>query len=121
VFIVAVGLTLSQVAWAAPPTKETHHNQPAATTQTPQPPDATKVETKRPDYNLDSCYQSPDQQNADLCAQWRAAIAAEKAAKLTVQSNRINLFGAVLSFASVVLVLIALHFARQANAITRAC
>lgn len=112
-----VGLAHSQIVWAAPLQEKGQHQQPVTTQKTPQQVPTPKAEVKRPDYNLASCYQSPDQQNADLCAQWRSAVAAEKAAKLAVWSNWITGFGAILSFASVLLVLRALKFARGANEI----
>lgn len=43
------------------------------------------------------CYSAKDHDSADLCAQWRAAIAAEKAANSSVWANRLAIIGMVLS------------------------
>jgi hypothetical protein len=43
------------------------------------------------------CYSAKHHDTADLCAQWRAAIAAEKAADAAKWSNRLSIVGAILS------------------------
>lgn len=79
-----------------------------------------------PDRYADSCYRAKDHDAADLCAQWRAAVAAEKAAdasldaiSLTRWSNEIALVGALLNFFSVVLIVCTLFLTRQANKTSR--
>lgn len=74
----------------------------------------------RPDKYDERCYDAKSRDNADLCAQWRAAIGAEKAADRAWWSNLIGFFGAVLSFVSIVLVVIALRQTREANQLTKA-
>lgn len=56
-----------------------------------------------PDRYADSCYNSKEHDTADLCAQWRAAVAAEKAAKATLTADQIAGISALLSFAAVIL------------------
>jgi hypothetical protein len=69
------------------------------------------------DKYADSCYNAEDHDTADLCAQWRAALAAEKAADAAALGNIISGSGAFLSFVSIILVLIALGQSRKANRI----
>ena len=73
----------------------------------------------RPDYHSDSCYENENHENADLCAQWRSAIAAEKATELAMSSNLISGISAVLSFIGTLLVIAAIRLAYQANKISR--
>lgn len=72
----------------------------------------------RPDKNDDRCYEADDHDSADLCAQWRAALAAEKAAETAEWGNYVGVASALLSFVSIVLVLIALGQTRKANRIS---
>jgi hypothetical protein len=72
-----------------------------------------------PDRNGEDCYRDSNHDAADLCAQWRAAYAAEKTTRLTNWGNWIAGVGALLSFASVILVLIALRQGRRANEIAQ--
>ncbi|WP_156457918.1 hypothetical protein [Sphingomonas sp. Leaf412] len=51
------------------------------------------------------CYSAKDHDSADLCAQWRAAIAAEKAASSAAWSNYLSVIGAVLSLAGLAFLL----------------
>ena len=62
-----------------------------------------------PNKHADECYKAKDHDTADLCAQWRAAIAAEKTAKLALWGNWIGGIGGFLSIASIILVVIALR------------
>jgi hypothetical protein len=48
----------------------------------------------------DPCYRSQNHDTADLCAQWRAAFAAEKAARAAQQAVVWTIVGTVLSFAA---------------------
>lgn len=70
-----------------------------------------------PNYKDERCYKEANHDRADLCAQWRAARAAEDAADATRFANFIAVGGALLSFISVVLVVIALSQTRKANRI----
>ena len=45
----------------------------------------------------EACYSAKSHDSADLCAQWRAAVAAEKAADSAMWSNRLSIIGAVLT------------------------
>jgi hypothetical protein len=65
------------------------------------------------------CYSAKNHDSADLCAQWRAAIAAEKAADSAKWSNRLSLIGAVLTLFGLAIVLRGLEHSQQANLLTR--
>lgn len=41
-----------------------------------------------PDVNAESCYKAKNHDSADLCAQWRAAVAAEKATDAAKWGNK---------------------------------
>ncbi len=68
----------------------------AATTPTPTP---TATYTPYPHRYAESCYTAPDHDTADLCAQWRAAIAAEKAAQ---EAGRATTWAAVATILSAI-------------------
>ena len=72
-YIVALGLILC----GAKPPQEQPQSQTSA-----QPAEQATAEPYAPyaGYDPDPCYQAKDHDAADLCAQWRASIAAEKAA-----------------------------------------
>jgi hypothetical protein len=71
--------------------------------------------TAYPDY----CYQAKDHDAADLCAQWRSTLAAEKAAEEAGRSTTWSIFATILNVLSLVAVVIALFLTRQANGISR--
>jgi hypothetical protein len=60
----------------------------------------------------DDCYKSKNHDSADLCAQWRAALAAEKAAERALWNNWIS---AIAAFFSLVSVLLVIHALRQTD------
>lgn len=103
-FVITLGLIL---AGAAPPKKEPVTQTAAHQVSPTQAPPADY--SPYPDKQADSCYQAKDHDSADLCAQWRAAIAAEKASNAAWWGNLIGGVGAALSFASVILVIAALR------------
>lgn len=120
--ILALGLIL---CGAAPPKEQPVRTEAASQVQPTV--EATPDYSPYPRYNPDPCYQAKNHDTADLCAQWRAAIAAEKAANASHQSNLIGGLGGLLSFISIVLVFIALRQterslkeARAANQIAQA-
>lgn len=105
------------IAGAAPP----NESKPSASASYQQLP-STLVQNKyapHPDKYAEACYHAEDHDSADLCAQWRAAIAAEKAVDASVWSNWISGGGAILSFVSIVLVVVALGQNRRANRIAQ--
>jgi len=121
-FCASVGWLI--LAGAAPP----HKQEPAANPKQHVSKLTASIEnySAYPDRNSDRCYSDKNHERADLCAQWRAAIAAEKASQAAISAtdigyvgNWISGFGAVLSFISIILVLCALKVALQANDITR--
>jgi hypothetical protein len=112
ILVAFVGIVL---AGASPPSQSDQNsganaNQTSAATATYQP---------YPDRYSERCYESGNHESADLCAQWRAAYAAEKTAGLSYWGNIISAVGALLSFASILLVLAALKQGREANQIAR--
>jgi hypothetical protein len=116
IVIAIAGLIL---AGASPPAK---NEKQTATANKQEPANSASavndIYKPYPDKYADSCYKADDHDSADLCAQWRAAIAAEKAAAATTWANWISTAGAILSFVSIVLVLIALGQTRKANRLT---
>ncbi|WP_147418770.1 hypothetical protein [Sphingobium terrigena] len=75
------------------------HKASAAQTQSQAPVDPLFV--AYPERYSDACYKSPDHDKADLCAQWRAAIAAEKAAKEAARATNWAIIATLLSAAGV--------------------
>ena len=65
-----------------------------------------------PDKYAEACYSAQDHDAADLCAQWRAAIAAEKSSDSAWWGNIVGAVSATISLISIILVVIAL---RQTN------
>ena len=117
-----------------PPQEQTHggnRTQQAtpATQLTSTPTPTVSVEpspkfTPYPGYNPDPCYEAKDHDAADLCAQWRAAVAAEKTAH---EARRATVWAIVatilsgLSFFAVALALIqTVRFNRSARRIGEA-
>lgn len=49
----------------------------------------------------DACYNAADHDSADLCAQWRAALAAEKAVREATIATRVAIVGTILSLLTV--------------------
>ena len=91
------GIVAALVGWLIlaagnPPAQQTQ-NQPAAK-QTEAPPPSY---APYPNLNEEACYQAKDHDSADLCAQWRAAIAAEKSAKQAEDATRWSIVATVLS------------------------
>ena len=79
-----------------------------------------------PDQHADPCYYAPNHDSADLCAQWRAALAAEDSARWAEAGFWVGLLGTVLSGVGLTALLFSLRQterslseARAANAIAR--
>lgn len=72
-----------------------------------------------PEVYAHRCYASENHDSADLCAQWRAALAAEKASTVSEQSLWLAILGAFLSFFSVIFVVIALAKTQESNDLSR--
>lgn len=79
-----------------------------------------------PVENAAACYQAKTHDQADLCAQWRAAFAAEYAADAAHTNNLISIFGVALSSIGLVALVftiqqgrLALERAAEANKIAR--
>lgn len=118
-FVIAIGLVWSTNAPGDPPPKQAVDAKTQHEVKSPDSGPATKESAERPDYHQDACYDAEAHDSADLCAQWRAALAAEKAAHYADRANLIGLIGIVLSFIGTVLVVVALSAARTANRIAR--
>lgn len=99
-----VGLALSG---AAPPEKQAVTHQLASQPSPNASP--TSVYAPYPLVEADECYQAKDHDTADLCAQWRAAFAAEKSSRVAEWGNWIGGIAAIISAASVILVVLALR------------
>lgn len=72
-----------------------------------------------PDLNSNACYQARDHDQADLCAQWRAAMAAEKAAEASESANRWAMWGTFLSAIALAALLITLYQTERSLKIAR--
>ena len=68
--------------------------------------------TAYPGYNPDPCYHAKTHDAADLCAQWRAALAAEDAAREAHRATDLAQIGAILSAAAIVGLIVTI---RQTN------
>jgi hypothetical protein len=116
VIVVLVGWLI--LAASNPPNERRPQVQPnghSAPASEPGPSPTAKPYAPYPGVNDPRCYQASNHDSADLCAQWRAAFATEKAANATTSANLISGAGAALSFISIVLVCIALGQTRKAN------
>lgn len=81
IFVALAGLAL---CGANPPSEQAQSNN-GTEKASPTPP--TPTYTPYPQYKAGPCYYAKDHDSADLCAQWRAAIAAEKAAHEARRAN----------------------------------
>jgi hypothetical protein len=120
IFLAALGCLI--LAGASPPNKvapATKAEQRQAPAPRVSPAPAPKEYRPYSNRNADRCYEAQDHEAADLCAQWRAAYAAEKAAKAAERGNWIAGGGALLTFVSVILIIGALAQGREANAIAK--
>ncbi len=105
---------------AQPPRKQAPEGQAKQKQQPPvnaSPPPVPEAYKAYPNKYAEACYQAQDHDAADLCAQWRTAVAAERSADVAASANYIMGAGALLSFIGIVLVLIALGQTRKANRI----
>lgn len=110
VILAALGCLI--LCGAKPPTEQGDGGKRARSTApapqnpaTPSPtPSATQAAQFSPysGYNPDPCYHAKDHDAADLCAQWRASIAAEKAAHEARRSTLWSIIATFLSAATVV-------------------
>ena len=110
--VIALGLVLC----GAKPPQEQPKGQASA-----QPTEQATANPYAPyaGYNPDPCYQAKDHDTADLCAQWRAALAAEKAAKEAGRATDWSIFATLLSAVSLSAVAFALYLTVEANRIAR--
>jgi len=76
--------------------------------------------TAYPGYDPDPCYRMADHDAADLCAQWRASIAAEKSAHEARRSATWSIIATFLSALSLGAVAYALKLTVESNNIARA-
>lgn len=79
-------------------TKNGGAQQSAATAPAPAPTEPTKPAYRAySDRDSEACYNADDHDSADLCAQWRAAAAAEKAAHEARRATNWSIIATVLS------------------------
>ena len=111
-FVLALGLILC----GAKPPKEQAKSKPTA-----QPTQQAAAGSYAPysGYNPDSCYQAKDHDAADLCAQWRASIAAEKAAHEARRATDWAIVATFLSALSIAAVAWALKLTVDSNGIAK--
>lgn len=105
IFLAIAGLAIAGAQQPAEQTQAASRPQQAQTTPKPTtPPAQTAQPPYRPytDRYSDACYNAQNHDTADLCAQWRAAIATEKAAKEARIATIAAIIGVVLSLATVV-------------------
>ena len=88
--LAALGLAVSQ----QPSEQQQDHH---ATGNAPQSVAAETPYVAYPNLYAESCYEAPNHDAADLCAQWRAALAAEKAAKASESAVAWSIIATVLS------------------------
>lgn len=119
IFSAFAGLALIGAAQHSPDQSNTktgaEQNQLVSATSASQTRTSEPLYRPYPDYKADPCYHSKNHNTADLCAQWRAALAAERAAWWAGA-------GALLSFITVAGLIVtiwqthgALHEARRGN------
>jgi hypothetical protein len=91
-------------------------------TPTPTPTSTASPSSKftaYPGYNPDPCYHAEDHDAADLCAQWRASMAAENSAHESRRATTWSIVATILSALSFMAVAAALRLTIQSNAIAR--
>lgn len=130
-------IVIAAVGWLAlcgaqPPAKQADSNKgaqkaapTAQATARPAPATPTSPPGKfaaYPDYNAEACYKANDKDAADLCAQWRAAVATEKTVKEARRATNWSIAATFLSLVTVVALIItiwqtngALREARRGN------
>lgn len=74
--------------------------------------------TAYPGYDPDPCYHAEDHDAADLCAQWRASIAAEKTTKEARRATTWSIVATILSVVTVMGLIVSLH--QTSGALTEA-
>ena len=65
------------------------------------------------------CYHETDHDRADLCAQWRAALASEAAASSSSRANTIAIVSSIFSLLGIIGLLVTLWLTRTANTFSR--
>lgn len=126
--VIVAALGWLALCGAQPPAKQPERTSgankatPAATTAAPTPLPAAGPPPKfaaYPGYDPDPCYHAEDKDAADLCAQWRAAIAGEKAAHEARRASTWSIVATVLNALGLIAVGAALYLTVQSNRIAR--
>lgn len=105
VFAAIAGLILAgvqQPAKQAQAASGTNQQQAASTRTTAPSPSAEPSYRPYPNRYADACYNTKSHDSADLCAQWRAAVAAEKTAQESRRATSWGIAGVFLTFATLV-------------------
>ena len=93
---------------------------PAISTPMPSPAASPTAKfSAYPGYNPDPCYKAEDKDAADLCAQWRSAIAGEKAAHEARRATTWSIVATLLNVLGLMAVGAALYLTVQSNRIAR--
>jgi hypothetical protein len=111
----SASLYLAAGASAGPPPSPPA--KPGSTT-TPAPIPAPSF-TPYAGYDPDPCYRANEHDAADLCAQWRAALAAESSAHQAERAVDWSIWATFLSFLSLVAVAVSLYFNASSNRTAR--
>jgi len=74
---------------------------------------------KRPPISSTGCYQHTDHDTADLCAQWRAALAAEASAHEARRATNWSVFGAIISLLGTVGLIVTIFLTKKSIDMTR--
>jgi hypothetical protein len=90
---------------------------PPAATPAPQPPEPPFKAF--PDMLADDCYRDAAHDRADLCAQWRAALAAERAAKNSATANWLAGLSVLVGIVGFVALIRNLKLMRETNRLSR--
>jgi len=99
------------VTGANQPSEQTNTSQAEAQPAPPATPPPPETEyAPYPNLKSDACYAAKDHDAADLCAQWRAAFAAEKAAH---EARRATMWGIIATMLSAAALLAILYSLRQ--------
>ena len=80
---------------ASPPSEKS--KQPEAGQEQQSAPPVTPDYAPYPNKYADACYRAESHDTADLCAQWRAALAAEESAEIAWWGNWLSVIGASLT------------------------
>lgn len=127
-YVIAAAFGWLTLCGAQPPAKQAERDNksteaaPAAMAAVPTPMPAARADTKfvaYRGYDPDPCYRAEDKDAADLCAQWRSAIAGEKAAHEARRATTWSIVATLLNALGLLAVGTALYLTVMSNRIAR--